>query len=372
MTRAFDEARRAAPCIFFLDEMDSFGSRTDPGDRYAAYSRQVIDGLLEQLDGAKGREGVVVVGATNHANLIDEAILRPGRLERVLVIKHPDCTARVGILRHHLRGALETADLRPVAERIGGTTGAEIELMVRDARRRARKRREKMKLADIEASAPSTEECSDALFRRVCVHEAGHLVVGALLADVSGSDPTEAKVDRRLFVGAHSFTTFVRRPGFDVTRDSFLAEIACLLAGLAAEEEILKSRGTGAGGENACDLRSATELATAMEVSHGLGDALLHRAKARKRLDALLDDDRDLRRRVGRILDECFRRARELVASDRHAVERVAGELASAGVSRWPAGSTSRPSLQLFEGAGDPWPTSLRSKTFPDLNVLRI
>ncbi|MBB4001260.1 AAA family ATPase [Aurantimonas endophytica] len=332
MTRAFDEARRAAPCILFLDEMDAFGSRTDPGDRYAAYSRQVIDGLLEQLDGAKGREGVVVVGATNHANLIDEAILRPGRLERVLVIQHPDRTARVGILRHHLRGTLERADLRPVAERLEGSTGAEIELLVRDARRRARKRREEMRLADIEASAPSTEECSDALFRRICVHEAGHLVVGALLADISGSDPIEAKVDRRLYVGVANRTDFVRRSGFDLTRDSFLAEITTLLAGLAAEEEVLESRGSGAGGVSACDLRSATELATAMEVAHGLGEALLHRAKARERLDALLDNDGDLRRRVSRTLDECFGRARELVESERRVIERVAQELASFGM----------------------------------------
>ena len=189
-----------------------------------------------------------------------------------------------------------------------------------------------MELADIEASAPPTEEYSDALFRRICVHEAGHLVVGALLADESGSDPTEAKVDRRLYVGVANRTVFMRRPGFDLTRDSFLAEITILLAGLAAEEEILKSRGTGAGGENGCDLRSATELAAAMEVSHGLGEMLLHRAKARERLDPLLDDDRDLRRRVGGILDGCFRHARELIASERPAVERVSRELASVGM----------------------------------------
>ena len=334
MAAAFNEARNTAPCILFLDEMDAFGSRTDPGDRYAAYSRQVIDGLLEQLDGAAGRDGVVVVGATNHPDLIDPAVLRPGRLERVVVLYPPDRAARAGILRHHLRGALESADLGPLAERLEGATGAEIELFVRDARRRARKSRKAMALADIEGSLPPTEELSDALFRRVCVHEAGHLIVGSLLANESGSDPKEARVNRRPINDSAGKTLFVPRPGFDRTRESHLAEITVLLAGLAAEEEILGTRGDGAGGAGSaetCDLRRATEIATVMEVCLGMGEFLLHRADANKRLDLLLDGDVDLRLRVGATLGECFHRARATVKAQYCEVERVSQKLASVG-----------------------------------------
>lgn len=347
MSAAFNEARKTAPCILFLDEMDAFGSRTDPGDQYAAYSRQVIDGLLEQLDGTAGREGVVVVGATNHPDLIDPAILRPGRLERVVVLRPPDCTARVGILRHHLRGELETEELTPLAESLNGVTGAEIELLVRGARRRARKRREAMTLADIQASLPPFEEQSDDLFRRVCVHEAGHLVVGSLLADESGSDPLEARVNRRPINDTAGTTFFVPRPGFDRTRESHLAEITVLLAGLAAEEEILGTRGEGAGGAETCDLRRATGIAAAMEVSLGMGEIPLHRADADKRLDVLLDGDSHLRLRVGATLDECFRRARTTGRAHRYEVERVAKELASVGTCS--ASSLKRPTQKGSE-----------------------
>ncbi|MEO9960611.1 MAG: AAA family ATPase, partial [Nisaea sp.] len=333
MAAAFSEARKTAPCILFLDEMDAFGSRTDPSDQYAAYSRQVIDGLLEQLDGAGGRDGVVVVGATNHPDLIDSAILRPGRLERVIVLHPPDSTARVGILRHHLRGELETAELSSLAESLNGATGAEIELLVRDARRRARKRREVMTLADIQASLSPFEEQSDALFRRVCVHEAGHLVVGSLLADESGNDPLEARVNRRLINEAAGTTLFVPRPGFDRTRESRLAEITVLMAGLAAEEEILGTRGEGAGGEKTCDLRTATVIATAMEVSLGIGEILLHRADANRRLDVLLDGDSKLRLRVSATLHKCFRRARATINAERPEIERVSQRLASIGTA---------------------------------------
>lgn len=334
MLAAFNAAKASAPCILFLDEMDSFGSREERDEHNASYNRQVVNGLLEQLDGAATRMGVVVIGATNDPDAIDPAILRPGRLERVLHMRQPDAAARAGILRFHLGDALETTDLRPLAERLHGATGADIEMLVRDARRRARRRRGEMTVADVEGGLAPEDLQSDSLFRRVCVHEAGHLVVGAVLADESGSDPLEARVDRRLVDGSAGSTTFVRRPGFDRTRASHLAEITTLLAGLAVEEEILGSRGDGAGGGTGGDLRRATEIATALEASLGLGGTLLHRALAREDLGAVVAADPDLRERVASILDDCFQRARALVRERLADVERAAHELANVGSSR--------------------------------------
>lgn len=276
MRRAFDEARKSTACILFLDEMDAFGSRADPSEHSAAYMRQVIDGLLEQLDGAVPREGVVVVGATNHPDLIDPALLRPGRLERVLHMRLPDLTARIGILRHHLRDMLPAADLSSVAERLDGTSGAEIELVVRSARRRARRRREAMTLADVEAGLPRRMRMSEALFRRACVHEAGHLVVGAALMARTGNVPVVARVMREVRGNSCGHTDFLKTEGFDRTVDSHVAEIAVLLAGGVAEEAVLGQRGEGSGGGSGSDLHLATVLATRMEASFGLGGSLLH------------------------------------------------------------------------------------------------
>ena len=139
MRRAFEEAKADAPCILFIDELDSFGDRERLGGHNEQYSREVINGFLECLDGAEGREGVVVVGATNLPDKIDPAIRRPGRLDRHVVIPLPDLEARKGILRHHLGDALPGADLTEAAERLEGASGAVIEQVVRDARRIARR-----------------------------------------------------------------------------------------------------------------------------------------------------------------------------------------------------------------------------------------
>ena len=332
MLKAFDEARKSSPSILLIDEIDAIGSREEDSDHNRSYQRQVVDGLLEQLDGAERREGVVVIGCSNHPDLLDPAILRPGRLERVLHMHRPDAKARAGILRFHLGDALDTTDLRPLAERLHGATGADIEMLVRDARRRARRRRDEMTLTDVEAGLAPEELQSVSLFRRVCLHEGGHLVVGSVLADESGSDPIEARVDRRLVHGSAGHTTFVRRPGFDRTRESHLAEITTLVAGLAAEEEILGTRGDGAGGG---DLRRATEIATALEASLGLGNTLLHRAAALDEPGAVLENDPDLRRRIEATLNECFSRARAAVRARVHDIHRVAQELATSGASRF-------------------------------------
>jgi len=196
MRAAFDAAKRDAPCILFIDELDSFGDRERLSGKNENYEREVINGFLECLDGIGGREGVVVIGATNHPDLIDPAIRRPGRLDRHVVIPLPDLEARKGILRHHLRDALPDTDLTDAADRLEGASGAVIEQAVRDARRRARTDRRAMVNEDLLASLPKRVRLTDASFRRACVHEAGHAVVGyllAVLAELRNCPPDETK-----------------------------------------------------------------------------------------------------------------------------------------------------------------------------------
>lgn len=333
MRRAFEEAKADAPCILFVDELDSFGGRERLSGHNEQYSREVINGFLECLDGAEGREGVVVVGATNLPEKIDAAIRRPGRLDRHVVIPLPDLEARKGILRFHLGGALPVADLAEVAERLEAATGAVIEQVVRDARRIARRERREIRMHDLTAALPPRRHLSDADFRRVCVHEAGHAVVGCLLLEEAGKAPVEARVVRDASVEANVGVTTMRH-ATDLlrTRAAYLAEITGLLAGIAAEEAVLGARSDGGGGSHGADLQRATALAAATEVSLGFGENLAYLAsRDEDELLARVRADSALRKVVNQVLAECLERARSLVRANRPSVDGLADVLARRG-----------------------------------------
>ncbi|WP_312890821.1 AAA family ATPase [Microvirga aerilata] len=333
MRRAFDEAKADAPCILFVDELDSFGDRERIDVRHEQYCREVINGFLECLDGIEGREGVVVVGATNLPHKIDPAIMRPGRLDRHVVIPLPDLEARKGILRHHLRDALPGADLTEVAERLEGASGAVIERVVRDARRIARRECREMRMHDLTAALPPRRHLSDADFRRACIHEAGHAVVGCLLLKESGKAPVESRVFRAASADSEAgVTNFEYATDLLRTRQAYLAEITGILAGLAAEEVVLGVRSDSGGGSRGADLQRATTLAAAMEVSLGFGADLAYLAsRDEEELLARVRTDRTLLRTVNRVLDEGLDRARELLRAHRPALDELADALARHG-----------------------------------------
>jgi len=333
MRAAFDEARKDAPCILFIDEIDAFGDRETFSGEHEQYCREVVAAFLECMDGAEGREGVVVVGATNLPDKIDAAIRRPGRLDRHVVIPLPDTEARKGILRHHLGDDLADADLSDAAERLEGASGAVIEQVVRDARRRARTGRRDLALGDIGAALPNRLRLSDDDFRRACIHEAGHAVIGTLLSLAAGKVPTEVRVFREVPAdGTAGVTAYHRVGGVMRTRLAYLAEIVGLLAGLAAEELVLGAHTDGAGGSDRSDLHQATMLAAAMEASLGFGGNLAYLA-ARDDAELLdrLKSDAALRRAVNRTLAKCRERARTMLRRDRGALVKLADLLESGG-----------------------------------------
>ena len=172
MRKTFKEASAVRPCILFIDEFDSFGDRNAyRNDSHHDYKRQVVNGLLECLDPAEGREGVVVVAATNYADAIDEALLRPGRLEQVIDIPLPDDGARQAILRYHLPGH-ELSDLDAFVRASDGWSGAEIEKLARDARRFARQEgRDAVEPRDLLNALPAVVEFSQEDLYRLAVHE---------------------------------------------------------------------------------------------------------------------------------------------------------------------------------------------------------
>lgn len=260
----------------FIDEFDSFGDRaTTTGDN-SSYSRQVINALLESLDGMKKREGVVVVGATNFPQLIDAALLRPGRLERHFVIAMPDDQTRDDIFRFFLGTEFQGQDLRLAVGRSRGWSGAAIESCVRDARRVARREQREMRVADLLSAMPPRIPIPPDMLRSNAVHEMGHAILGVLV-----------EADRLLYVSiqeSYADTNQVQMLGsavFEVgpivrkTSTYFENRIAILLAGVAAERIVYGDHSDGAGGHQSADLNLATDLATMLEVKWGFGQSLI-------------------------------------------------------------------------------------------------
>ncbi len=329
MRKVFEEARKNAPAIVFLDEIDAVGDRNRFSGHNADYSTQVVAALLECIDGAEGREGVVVVGACNYPDKLDAALVRPGRLDRHVRIPLPDANAREGIIRYHLRGELEDTVIKNVVDRTVGRTGAELEQLVREARRRARRSRRPMELNDMEKSLPPVALIPDAIVRRSAVHESGHVVVGIALGMslervtlMDTFDPLGPDTQ----IGGGAFFQLERLT--ERTREEFNDRICMGLGGLAAEEIMLGSKGAGGGGDPGSDLHIVTIDALRMEASYGLGQGLAYfSADSEEALMMVLRTNPDIQKRVNQVLEEQYRRAKEILTGRMEGLERLSVEL---------------------------------------------
>jgi cell division protease FtsH len=316
MRAAFDLARKKAPCILFLDEFDSFGDRDTSGDdENRDYKTQAINGLLECLDGADGKEGVLVVGATNNPKAIDPALLRPGRLEVHLQIPLPDGPARIAILKQHLEASDIHGDLEFFTSVSRGWTGAMIQKVAKSARRLARRSAAPIDADMIAASLPRLREISGLELRSSAGHEAGHALIGVLLKPYFLE---EVYVERhvtdmgtRQSLGQAVFTEIQGMVG---TAKSHLDRITMLLGGIAAEHVLFGEYADGAGGEVNSDLALATDHATRLHRHMGLGETLsMDLGKGTRPFEELRKGDPLLREQVERTLRQQFDRAVELL-----------------------------------------------------------
>ncbi|SDB21629.1 AAA family ATPase [Belnapia rosea] len=311
MAATFDEAWKAAPAILFVDELDSFYSR-GADSRHRDWWIAVVGALLEHLDGVVGREGVVVVGATNHPEMVDPAITRSGRLDRIIAVPIPDQRALAAIFRVHLGEDLAGVDLTRAALLALGGTGADCERWARGAQRRARKAARPMMLDDLLTEIRGAGEVSPAGARRiVAVHEAGHALVQVLeqpgtLQHVSIREDNQS-----------SGHTAVSTPNRDVTEAWLGMHLRRFLAGRAAEEVVLGQVTGGAGVPINSDLGRATWLAANAETAIGMSaEPLLWLGLWNERdLAPLLMNRPDLARRVEARLNAAYegvcRRLRE-------------------------------------------------------------
>lgn len=329
MRKAFSEAAKQAPSILLIDEFDGFSSRDDRVGGNDNYHRQVVNALLELLDGAQSHEGVVVIGATNYPDVIDPALLRAGRLERHFSIPLPDDAARNEIFRFYLRDELLSENLDALLSASDGWSGADIERCVRDARRTARRLNRSMQLADLADAMPPVLKVPMAVQRWVAAHELGHAILGVLLE----AEPlVSVSVQQMCRAGGASqslgFTKFEERLFSRKTSTYFRNKIAILLGGIAAEELLFGDYGNGAGGDPTADLNRATDIATMMEIKWGLGSTLVVEADDTPRgLSVIRSTRKGLRKSVEATLQAEFRRAKTLLEEHRNALLDLHGRL---------------------------------------------
>lgn len=330
MRKDFATARDEAPALLFIDEIDSVGDRLRFSDDHKSYSVQVVNALLECLDGLGGREGVVVIGATNNPGEIDAAVRRSGRLDRHIEIPLPSAEDRIAILGLHLGNTIPTENVTDIQLATEGLTGADLSRVAREARRAARRAKRDVSLEDIRAALPPLFKIEGDHRYALAVHEAGHTVVGLHLkhGKYLGTrivNQVIAGVEMQQGGAAYFEVPSVTRRD----RQFYLNWIAVTLAGLAAEEIVLGGRGDGAGS----DLSSATRLATMIEVNFGMGSSLIYsRAKNERELEELRRFDPALAERVDKLLNEQFERARELILDGRQLLDAIAGKLFDDGV----------------------------------------
>jgi ATP-dependent Zn protease len=334
MRAAFNEARTHAPSIIFIDEIDAVGDREKFSDHNAQYCTEVVAALLECIDGAEGREGVVVVGACNHPHKLDAALVRAGRLDRHVQIPLPDQEGREGILRWHLQGLLSDVGLSDIAAKTEGWNGASLEQLVRQARRLARRQRRGLVLDDLVAELPSPVPIPLEMRRRAAVHEAGHAIVAlALQCGEIVSVSVERAVVPNGALQNGGGVVFRDARIKERTRSELLDGIAVRLGGIAAEEVLLGERSAGGGGGKGSDLHGATLSALTFEASYGLGEGFAYIAPDDEdELFHALRLDRFLHARVDKVLAEQFARAKRIVEGHRQEVERVAGALLATGM----------------------------------------
>ena len=317
---------KATRSVFLLDEFDSFPNRQNLNHDHKDYVVTVVNALLEEIDGAGGREGVILIAASNDLRRCDPALLRAGRLNHVVHIGLPDPGEIAAMMRVRLGGDLPDADLAELSELAIGATGADIEKIVSDARRIARQEKRSVELADLRTAVAGPENRSEELRYRTCVHEASHIVM-----DVLHNGPEDifaTSITNGSRGGISMRTNMAQRPG---TYDELCKSLQIMLAGRVGEEMILGQGSHGAGGGEGSDLHIATSLAAAMAGSYGLAgpSPLVYRGAPSDAFSFLKDDL--IRDAVNSELERAAASSREILEQHRRAVEAVARRMMLTG-----------------------------------------
>ena len=334
----FQQATKVAPSIVFIDEIDAMGHSRDA--RFG-HNDQTLNQLLGELDGFDSSKGVVILAATNRPEILDKALLRPGRFDRRIVVDRPNLQGRLDTLKVHTRKIKlsEDVDLSKLAQATAGAVGADLANLVNEAALRAvRQGRKAVTQEDlmesfetvIAGAAKKNTVLNETEKRMVAYHEVGHALVSALKKE---RDPVTKITIVPRTEGALGYTLYLpEEEKYLSTRDELLVKICSLLGGRAAEHLVFGTMTTGA----ANDIQRATALARNMVALYGMSEEIGLMAPAtvanqyldnQSYLDCSQDTSALIDNTVRKILDRCYEEAKKVLEENRALMDEVADYL---------------------------------------------
>lgn len=333
----FQEAEKNAPCIIFIDEIDSIGKSRDSQMQSNDEREQTLNQLLTQMDGFDSSKAVVVLAATNRPEILDKALLRPGRFDRRVIVDKPDLKGRIDILKVHTKGVKlsKKVNLEKIAKGTPGAVGADLANMVNEAALRAVKHeRKEIEQEDLEeaveviiAGKEKKDRILSPLERRiVAFHEVGHALVAAM---IEGTDPVHKITIVPRTMGALGYTMQLpEEEKYLVSKDELNSQIMVMLGGRAAEEEVFNLVSTGASN----DIERATQTARSMVTIYGMSerfDMMALESVTNRYLDGrsvrncseatstLIDEE------ILKIITEAHKKAKDLLKENRDLLDEV-------------------------------------------------
>ncbi len=340
----FAEAAKVAPCIIFIDEIDTIGKSRD-GGRYGGGNderEQTLNQLLAEMDGFDPSKGVIVLAATNRPEVLDKALLRPGRFDRRITVDRPNLAGRLATLQVHTRGIklAEDVDLKKVALATAGCVGADLANLANEAALRAVRKGRKLvtqedMLAAFEFVIAGSEKKNSVLTefekKLVAYHEVGHAMVAY---KQKNAEPVQKITIVPHTEGSLGYTLLM--PEEDKTnlrtRDELMAKIAVSMGGRAAEEVVMNTMTNGA----SQDIQEATGIARSMVAMYGMSDEIGMVALGSVRnqyldggygLDCAQDTAAIMDREVKNILDKCYAAAVQVIRDNREDMDKVVAYL---------------------------------------------
>ncbi len=340
----FKQAKHNAPCLIFIDEIDAVGRQRGAGLGGGHDEReQTLNQLLTEMDGFGANEGIIVIAATNRPDVLDPALLRPGRFDRQVQVNLPDMKGREEILKVHAKGKIfaKSVELHNIAERTVGFSGAELENLLNEAALLAvRREKPAITMSEIDEAhdrvlmgpAKKSKKYTDHDKKLVAYHEAGHAVLGIKLD--GANDVHKITMIPRGYAGGYTMMQ-PKEERFTATKTELLERITGLLGGRVAEELVLDDITTGA--QN--DFQQATKIARAMVTEYGMsslgpvqfesqdsGSVFLGRDYNKSRNfsgQVAFEIDQEMRK----IIDECYKKATKIIKENMKLLDLIADSL---------------------------------------------
>lgn len=337
----FDRAKKSAPSIIFIDEIDAVGRHRGAGLGGGHDEReQTLNQLLVEMDGFGANEGIIIIAATNRPDILDPALLRPGRFDRQVVVNYPDVKGREAILKVHSRAKplADDVKLEVIAKSTAGFTGADLENLMNEAALLAAKTgKKKIEMADIENSIMKviagpekrSKTVTEKEKRLTAYHEAGHAIMHKLMPNC---DPVhEISIIQRGRAGGYTLALPLEDKNY-VSKQDMLDEIVALLGGRTAEKLVLDDISTGASN----DIMRSTKIAREMVTKYGMSDVLGPMTFGSDNEEVFLGmtytQSRDYSEQVAaeidsevrKIIDEAYATCERLLSEHRAELDRVA------------------------------------------------